>query len=94
MKKSAVLIILLLILSLGISSCSKEDSSQIKIGVIAELTGDVPAVGASCKNAAEMAVAEINDAGGIQLGDRNIESNYSSRITRERPINRHPPRRS
>lgn len=70
MKKSAVLIILLLILSLGISSCGKEDSSQIKIGVIAELTGDVPAVGASCKNAAEMAVAEINDAGGIQLGDK------------------------
>ena len=70
MKKSAVLIILLLILSLGICSCSKEDSSQIKIGVIAELTGDVPAVGASCKNAAEMAVTEINDAGGIQLGDK------------------------
>jgi len=70
MKKSAVLIILLLILSLGICSCGKEDSSQIKIGVIAELTGDVPAVGASCKNAAEMAVAEINDAGGIQLGDK------------------------
>jgi branched-chain amino acid transport system substrate-binding protein len=68
MKKSAVLIILLLILSLGICGCSKEDSSQIKIGVIAELTGDVPAVGASCKNAAEMAVAEVNDAGGIQLG--------------------------
>lgn len=70
MKKSAVLIILLLMLSLGICSCSKEDSSQIKVGVIAELTGDVPAVGASCKNAAEMAVAEINDAGGIQLGDK------------------------
>jgi branched-chain amino acid transport system substrate-binding protein len=70
MKKSAVLIILLLILSLGICGCSKEDSSQIKIGVIAELTGDVPAVGASCKNAAEMAVAEVNDAGGIQLGDK------------------------
>ena len=70
MKKSAVIIILLLILSLGICGCSKEDSSQIKIGVIAELTGDVPAVGASCKNAAEMAVAEVNDSGGIQLGDK------------------------
>ncbi len=70
MKKSAVLIILLLILSVVICGCNKEDSSQIKVGVIAELTGDVPAVGASCKNAAEMAVAEINDAGGIQLGDK------------------------
>ena len=70
MKKSSVLIIILVILSLGICGCSKDDSSQIKIGVIAELTGDIPAVGASCKNAAEMAAAEINDAGGIQLGDK------------------------
>lgn len=75
MKKSAVFIILLMILSLGIAGCSKNDSSQIKIGVIAELTGDVPAVGASCKNAAEMAVAEVNDAGGIQLGDKKYKIN-------------------
>ena len=73
MKKSAIFIVLLLILSLGICGCSKDDSSQIKIGVIAELTGDVPAVGASCKNAAEMAVAEVNDAGGIQLGDKKYK---------------------
>ena len=70
MKKSALLIILLVILSLGIFGCSKDDASQIKIGVIAELTGDIPAVGASCKNAAEMAVKEVNDAGGLQLGDK------------------------
>jgi branched-chain amino acid transport system substrate-binding protein len=70
MKKSAIFIILLVILSLGICGCSKDDSSQIKIGVIAELTGDIPAVGASCKNAAEMAAAEINDAGGIHLGGK------------------------
>ena len=73
MKKSFVFIILLVILSLVICGCSKEDSSQIKIGVIAELTGDIPAVGASCKKAAEMAVAEVNDAGGIQLGDKKYK---------------------
>ncbi|MDD5344657.1 MAG: ABC transporter substrate-binding protein, partial [Smithella sp.] len=70
MKKSLILIILLVILSLGIYGCGGDDSSKIKIGVIAELTGDVPAVGTSCKNAAEMAVQEINDAGGIQLGEK------------------------
>ena len=32
------------------------------------MTGDIPAVGASCKNAAEMAVKEINDAGGLEVG--------------------------
>lgn len=42
----------------------------IKVGVDAELTGDVPAVGASCKNAAELAVAEINDAGGLEVGGK------------------------
>ena len=72
MKKTAILIILLLIISWGICGCSKDDSSQIKVGVIAELTGDIPAVGASCKNAAELAVREINDNGGILWGRRNI----------------------
>jgi branched-chain amino acid transport system substrate-binding protein len=74
MKKSAIFIVLLVILSLGIIyGCGKKDSNAVKIGVIAELTGDVPAVGASCKNAAELAVKEINDAGGIQLGDKKYK---------------------
>ena len=73
MKKSAILIALLIILSLGIYGCGEDDSSKIKIGVIAELTGDIPAVGTSCKNAAEMAVKEINDAGGIQLGEKKYQ---------------------
>lgn len=72
MKKSSLLITLLIIFSLGIFGCG-DDSSKIKIGVIAELTGDIPAVGTSCKNAAEMAVKEINDAGGIQLGEKKYQ---------------------
>jgi len=70
MKKSSLFIILSVILSLIICGCGSDDSSKIKIGVIAELTGDIPAVGTSCKNAAEMAVKEINDDGGIQLGEK------------------------
>ena len=73
MKKSATFIILLMILSLGICDCNKTDPNTIKIGLIAELTGDVPAVGASCKNAAQMSVQEINDAGGLQLGDKKYK---------------------
>jgi len=45
----------------------------LKVGVIAELTGDMPAVGTSCKNAAEMAVKEINDAGGIAVGKKKLK---------------------
>jgi branched-chain amino acid transport system substrate-binding protein len=50
--------------------CAKKDSDAVRIGVIAELTGDIPAVGASCKNAAQLAVQEINGGGGIQLGEK------------------------
>jgi branched-chain amino acid transport system substrate-binding protein len=45
----------------------KKSGPDVKIGVIAELTGDIAAVGDSCKKAAELAVAEINDAGGVEI---------------------------
>ncbi|MBP7765957.1 MAG: ABC transporter substrate-binding protein [Syntrophaceae bacterium] len=73
MKKTIVGMVLLIVCALFAGGCSKDDASQIKIGLIAELTGDIPAVGASCKNAAEMAVAEVNAAGGIQLGDKKFK---------------------
>ncbi|MEO6326130.1 MAG: ABC transporter substrate-binding protein [Thermoanaerobaculia bacterium] len=53
---------------LALPSCGKKPASpDIKIGLIAELTGDIPAVGTSCRNAAKMAVDEINNAGGILI---------------------------
>jgi branched-chain amino acid transport system substrate-binding protein len=52
------------------AGCQKGSDSSVRVGLIAELTGDIPAVGASCRNAAEMAVKEINDAGGIDIGGR------------------------
>ena len=73
MKKTLILIGLLVIFSLCIFGCAKKDSDSIKIGVVAELTGDIPAVGASCKNAAELAAQEINEAGGIQLGEKKYK---------------------
>ncbi len=75
MKKSFILISVLMVASLLLASCGtaapKED--VIKVGVIAELTGDIPAVGASCKNAAELAVKEINDAGGLEVGGKKYK---------------------
>jgi branched-chain amino acid transport system substrate-binding protein len=73
MKKLCTIAALFFAFALIIFGCSGGDSGNIKIGVIAELTGDMPAVGASCKNAAEMAVAEINSAGGIQLGEKKYK---------------------
>lgn len=49
-------------------------AAEIKIGVVAELTGDMPAVGASCKQAALMAVDDVNggrsEGGWRRLYDR------------------------
>ena len=70
MKHTFILIALLVICSLCVFGCAQKDSDAVRIGVIAELTGDIPAVGASCKNAAELAVREINDNGGILLGGK------------------------
>lgn len=55
----------------GLAGCG-DSGSSIKIGLNTELTGEMPAVGASSKNAAEMFVKELNDAGGIQIGDKQL----------------------
>ncbi len=61
---------LLLAAAAAFAGCGDVFSRDVGIGVIAELTGDIPAVGASCRNAAELATAEVNDAGGLNLGGR------------------------
>lgn len=50
--------------------CARPEANEVRLGVNAELTGSKPAVGASCKNAAELLAAQVNQAGGIKLGDK------------------------
>jgi len=45
---------------------------SVKIGLNTELTGEMPAVGASSKNAAELFASQVNAAGGLQVGDQKI----------------------
>jgi len=52
--------------------CTPKESNEIRIGVNAELTGSKPTVGDSCKKAAELLAAQVNQAGGLQVGDRKI----------------------
>jgi branched-chain amino acid transport system substrate-binding protein len=75
MKKGLLLFSLLCVVSLLLSACSGASSGGdvIKVGGIGELTGDIPAVGASFKNAAEMAVADINNAGGLEVGGKKYQ---------------------
>jgi len=45
----------------------------IKIGLNAELTGSIPKVGKSCKQGAELAVKEVNDAGGLEVAGQKCK---------------------
>lgn len=47
--------------------------NEIKIGLNAELTGSIPVVGQSCKNAATMAVDEVNQAGGLEVDGKKYK---------------------
>ena len=56
----------LLVLAAALCGCTKKDDT-IRVGVVAELSGAIPAVGNSCKNGAQLAVKELNAAGGITI---------------------------
>jgi len=73
MRKRAALLLLVLALVGALSACKAAAPAEIKIGVNAEITGGIPVVGASCKNAAEMAAKEVNDAGGLQVGGKKYK---------------------
>jgi branched-chain amino acid transport system substrate-binding protein len=47
-----------------------QDKDKIRIGVNAELTGSKPTVGDSCKKAMELLTQQVNQAGGLKVGDR------------------------
>ena len=74
MKKQLSLFLNFLVLSAAIAliGCGARAPKEqvIKIGAIVELTGDMPAVGASSRNAAELAVATLNRAGGITIAGK------------------------
>jgi branched-chain amino acid transport system substrate-binding protein len=76
-KKGLLLLNLFAALAMLLAACAPAGGSGagdvIKVGGIGELTGDIPAVGASFKNAAEMAVADINNAGGLDVGGKKYK---------------------
>ena len=74
MKKGYLILIAFGMITAMLAGCAGAGGGDtIKVGVVAELTGDIPAVGASCKNAAELAVKEINDAGGLEVGGKKYK---------------------
>jgi len=76
MRHLLLLLALLGLLPFVLVSC-KSGPQTVNIGINAELTGSIPEVGKSCKNAAELAVKEINDAGGLQVGEAKYQVKLS-----------------
>lgn len=68
MKRLILLALGVIMLGMLLNACQPAAPTTIKVGLNAELTGGIPVVGESCKNAAELAVKEINDAGGLDVG--------------------------
>ena len=56
----------------GLAGCGSGGAPSVKIGLNAELTGEMPAVGASSRNAAELFVDQVNTAGGLDLGGAKL----------------------
>lgn len=81
--QTGLMLILGLCLIVSLSACESKPR-EIRIGVIAPLTGDYAEVGALAKSTAEMAVQEVNDAGGLEIGKRKytvvlvVEDNQST----------------
>jgi len=63
------LIILTLVLCLA-AGCGRAPENEIRLGINAELTGSKPTVGDSCQKAAELLAAQVNQEGGLKLGDK------------------------
>ena len=74
MKKCLISCLCLWILLIGsVYGDNSKPESTIKIGYITELSGSLHDIGLASKNAAVLAVQEINNAGGIKIGDTNYK---------------------
>ncbi len=54
-----------------VAGCSTRDQSTVTIGAILPLTGDFATYGGPIKQAADLAVERVNQAGGVTIGDRS-----------------------
>jgi branched-chain amino acid transport system substrate-binding protein len=62
--------IVFLALSWLAAGCGSKEENVIRVGVNAELTGSKPTVGDSCRKAAELLAGQVNQAGGIKVGEK------------------------
>ena len=69
MKKITKMIAALLALAMIATACSSDDGESLTIASILPLTGDLADFGPSMENAVQLAVNQINEAGGVNGSD-------------------------
>lgn len=71
-KKMLVFVILMSVIAAAVAGCAprQKQTNEIRIGVIASITGSIPNAGNSTVEAAHMAAQEINDAGGLEVAGK------------------------
>lgn len=75
MKKRLLdsIIIFCVALAVVFMACGPQAPKTIKIGINAPITGDIPKVGEGTKFAAQMWLADINAAGGLEVGGKKYQ---------------------
>lgn len=71
MRKITIVLVFVLsvLLALGLVACGKKAPPTITIGINAPITGDIPKVGEGTRFAAQMWLEQIQQQGGLQVGD-------------------------
>jgi len=77
--KFPTLIFSLACIAAGLSGCGRPSEPTIRLGLNVELSGEMPSVGASSKNGAQLYVDKINEAGGLEVGGVKYKIELASR---------------
>jgi branched-chain amino acid transport system substrate-binding protein len=74
-RQQYILIALFFVAAFLVASCAgaAPTTSTLKIGINAPLTGDIPKVGEGTKYAAQMWLADIQKAGGLDIGGKKYQ---------------------
>lgn len=72
MKNGLLASVVMILIGVGLlyNSLGQIYDEPIKVGLVVELTGDIPAVGLSSQRGAQLAAAEINKNGGLKIGKK------------------------
>jgi len=76
LKRAGIFCLMLVGCAFLLAGCGEDKPSTIKIGFNLPLTGDIPEVGEGSKNAAEMYLKDINDAGGLEVGGQKYKLEF------------------